>query len=302
MQTLHYPPYPPAGPPMYPPIAGYSPYPPGPMPDPRLPPLSLSHVVGPSNKRLAPPQPLPGESPAKKKQSKWSADEDAAIVELRGSGMKWEDVSRHLAGRSAISCRLRFQNYLERRAEWDEEKKNKLARLYERFKKDMWEKIAKEMQLPWRAAEAMHWQIGEVEMAQRANVPMFHLAGQAAISGGQPGAVGETTIGTASPSSATIPGLTGPYSHTHNHSLPQLPQSYPHPISPEQARLRRNSNGSTPSAAEALRRRADSARSVPTPSSLTRTLLPPLGDLTGTPAQTRYTLPPVVTSPETGRR
>ena len=42
----------------------------------------------------------------------------------------------------------------------------------------MWEKISKEMALPWRAAEAMHWQIGEVEMAQRANVPVFHLAGQ----------------------------------------------------------------------------------------------------------------------------
>lgn len=33
------------------------------------------------------------------------------------------------------------------------------------------------MALPWRAAEAMHWQIGEVEMASRANVPVFHLAG-----------------------------------------------------------------------------------------------------------------------------
>lgn len=47
--------------------------------------------------------------------------------------MKWEDISKHLPGRSAISCRLRFQNYLERRSEWDEEKKNKLARLYERW-------------------------------------------------------------------------------------------------------------------------------------------------------------------------
>ena len=32
------------------------------------------------------------------------------------------------------------------------------------------------MQLPWRAAEAMHWRIGQAEMAQRANVPVFHLA------------------------------------------------------------------------------------------------------------------------------
>ena len=76
----------------------------------------------------------PGESPAKK-QSKWSPDEDAKIIQLRGDGMKWEDISKHLPGRSAISCRLHYQNYLERRSEWDEDRKNKLARLYERYVK-----------------------------------------------------------------------------------------------------------------------------------------------------------------------
>ena len=55
------------------------------------------------------------------------------IIELRGSGMKWEDISKKLPGRSAISCRLHYQNYLERRSEWDEDRKNKLARLYERY-------------------------------------------------------------------------------------------------------------------------------------------------------------------------
>jgi hypothetical protein len=71
------------------------------------------------------------ESPAKK-QSKWSSQEDSLIIELRGSGMKWDDISKRLPGRSSISCRLHYQNYLERRSEWDEERKNKLARLYER--------------------------------------------------------------------------------------------------------------------------------------------------------------------------
>lgn len=94
-----------------------------------------SAMPGPSNKRGA-AAPHPAESPAKKKQSKWTADEDASIIELRGNGMKWEGISKHLPGRSAISCRLRFQNYLERRSEWDEEKKNKLARLYERYVPD----------------------------------------------------------------------------------------------------------------------------------------------------------------------
>jgi hypothetical protein len=68
-----------------------------------------------------------------KKQSKWSPDEDAKIIELRRTGMKWEDISKQLPGRSAISCRLHYQNYLERRSEWDEDRMNKLARLYERY-------------------------------------------------------------------------------------------------------------------------------------------------------------------------
>ena len=73
----------------------------------------------------------PAESPAKK-QSKWSPEEDAIIIDLRGTGMKWEDISKKLPGRSPISCRLHYQNYLERRSEWNEERKDKLARLYER--------------------------------------------------------------------------------------------------------------------------------------------------------------------------
>ena len=84
-----------------------------------------------SSKRPPPSQPHPSASPAKK-QSKWTPSEDALIIDLRGSGMKWEDISKRLPGRSAISCRLHYQNYLERRSEWDEEKKNRLARLYER--------------------------------------------------------------------------------------------------------------------------------------------------------------------------
>ncbi|KAF4997350.1 hypothetical protein FGRMN_3935 [Fusarium graminum] len=120
--------------------------------------------------------PHASDQPPVKKQSKWSPEEDTLIIELRGKGMKWEDISKRLPGRSAISCRLHYQNYLERRSEWDEERKNKLARLYERFKPEMWAKVAEEMAVPWRAAEAMHWQLGEADMARRAGVIPFSLA------------------------------------------------------------------------------------------------------------------------------
>lgn len=150
------------------------------------------------------------------------------------------------------------------------------------------------MAIPWRAAEAMHWQLGEVEMAHRANVSVFHLAGQ------QP-AQGIVPARAASVSPPSAAGM--PFSHTHNHSLPQMShsQSHSHAISPVQSRLRRNSLSSSPSGQSPLRRRADSARSVPTASS-SRTLLPPLGEIGGPSPASRYTLPPVVTASESFHR
>jgi len=75
--------------------------------------------------------PLAEESPAKK-QSKWTPEEDNLTIELRGQGMKWDDIAKRLPGRSSILCRLRYQNYLEKRTFWNEEKKNRLATLYAR--------------------------------------------------------------------------------------------------------------------------------------------------------------------------
>ncbi|KAF8477086.1 hypothetical protein BDZ91DRAFT_769331 [Kalaharituber pfeilii] len=111
-----------------------------------------------------------------KKQSKWSPQEDALIIQLRQTGKKWDDISKALPGRSPISCRLHYQNYLERRAEWDEDRKDHLAMLYERLKPEMWALVANEMKIPWRAAEAMHWQLGEEEIARRAGTVPFSLS------------------------------------------------------------------------------------------------------------------------------
>ncbi|KAF2788643.1 hypothetical protein K505DRAFT_366290 [Melanomma pulvis-pyrius CBS 109.77] len=144
--------------------------------------LSPTTPQGPASSTASPPSqilkrapsktPLTEESPAKK-QSKWSPEEDNLTIELRGQGIKWDDIAKRLPGRTSISCRLRYQNYLEKRDTWDEETKNKLARLYARFKDQMWQKVATEMGIPWRSAESMHWQIGEQEMSARANAPVF---------------------------------------------------------------------------------------------------------------------------------
>ncbi|KAF2454397.1 hypothetical protein BDY21DRAFT_291337, partial [Lineolata rhizophorae] len=108
-----------------------------------------------------------------KRQSKWGPDEDHLIIQLRADGARWEDIARQLPGRTSIGCRLRYQNYLERRPQWTEERKNKMARLYERLKEEMWKPIAKELTMPWRSVESMHWKMGEQELASRANVGVF---------------------------------------------------------------------------------------------------------------------------------
>jgi len=99
--------------------------------------LAAQYELGPTShhahslKRSAPMEAHPSASPAKR-QSKWTPDEDALVIELRGAGMKWEDISRRIPGRTPLSCRLHYQNYIERRSQWDEDRKNRLARLYER--------------------------------------------------------------------------------------------------------------------------------------------------------------------------
>ena len=84
------------------------------------------------NKRSSPPDDGEDGPPTKKSSTKWNSEENRQIIKLRGQGMKWSDISRHIPGRTGLACRLHYQNYLEKRGEWDEEKKNKLARVYER--------------------------------------------------------------------------------------------------------------------------------------------------------------------------
>ena len=44
-----------------------------------------------------------------------------------------------------------------------------------RLKSELWKPIASELGVPWRAAENMHWNLGEQEMARRANVQPFSI-------------------------------------------------------------------------------------------------------------------------------
>ena len=109
----------------------YPPRPPGFHPVAPEPPYHMQPPIGFVPVKRSPPSDF--HEPPPKKQSKWTEEEDDTLITLRGENMKWEEIAKHVPGRSAIACRLHYQNFLERRAAWDEEKKNKLAQLYNRL-------------------------------------------------------------------------------------------------------------------------------------------------------------------------
>lgn len=76
--------------------------------------------------------------------------------------------------------------------------------------------VAKEMEIPWRSAEAMHWKLGEQDMARRAGVTPFSMSavaldtppnrrrqGSSGRSSASPGTTGHESYSSADPVART---------------------------------------------------------------------------------------------------
>ena len=107
----------------------------------------------------------------------------------------------------------------------------------------MWAPLATELGIPWRAAEAMHWQLGEADMARRAGVTPFSLSSASSAPSGPSGMTSAVPPGV--PPSSNLPGtgpLPSPYAQYPPQYLPpqqQRPEmllagEYPHvpPMAP----------------------------------------------------------------------
>ncbi|KAL9059597.1 MAG: hypothetical protein Q9162_001102 [Coniocarpon cinnabarinum] len=108
----------------------------------------------------------------------WTDEEEDQLFNLQTRGMTWDQIADNIRGRSAASCRARYHNTPNFRVAWDEDQKNKFAMLYNRsvatlaklqLKGEVWERLAKELHMPWRSVEDMHWQMGAAELTQRAS-------------------------------------------------------------------------------------------------------------------------------------
>ncbi|KAK4693342.1 hypothetical protein P7C71_g4038, partial [Lecanoromycetidae sp. Uapishka_2] len=97
-----------------------------------------------------------------------TAEEDALRLQLRDQGMEWGEVEAKVAAYGASSCKLHCANNVWNEDMWTEEKMNKLAKVYERLRMDVWKPIADELCIPWDSVEGMHWSMGMDEMSLRA--------------------------------------------------------------------------------------------------------------------------------------
>ncbi|KAL9035872.1 MAG: hypothetical protein Q9180_004618 [Flavoplaca navasiana] len=137
------------------------------------PPISLS-VSASSIKRTASTSPQESRHASKKPTRQWSDADSDKLLKLRGVNTKWDEIARHFPGRTPTACRLRYQNYLEKKYDWNDEKKKSLAVLYDRRKEEMWTQIGQDLNIPWRAVEDMHWVIGQEEMVDLAGGRLLH--------------------------------------------------------------------------------------------------------------------------------
>ncbi|EMD86714.1 hypothetical protein COCC4DRAFT_114255, partial [Bipolaris maydis ATCC 48331] len=106
------------------------------------------------------------------KPLKWTQKDDDLIIRLRSERKKWSEIVKELPGRSSIGCRLRYQNYLEKPHVYGEEVRDKLARFYISHSLEMWKEIAAIMGIPAKAAEALHWELGEKGIEEHAKRPV----------------------------------------------------------------------------------------------------------------------------------
>ena len=118
----------------------------------------------------------------------------------------------------------------------------------------MWSKVAEEMAVPWRAAEAMHWQLGEAEMARRAGVVPFSLS--------------SVTLDTPPPGHRSSPNRGHAHSQSHSSAISGTGSSSSSRYSrPTTSHSHSSSKGSGSNAGRTIAARRESTpRSVPPPS------------------------------------
>ncbi|KAG6286412.1 hypothetical protein E4U09_006744 [Claviceps aff. purpurea] len=100
----------------------------------------------------------------------WSGKEETLLFACKRAGKSWEEIAEYLPERTITSCKGYYYRLLRRCDGWSPELQNKLCRIYERSKPEMWAKIGQELLIVWGSAEEMHWRLRAGVTAERAGI------------------------------------------------------------------------------------------------------------------------------------
>ena len=122
------------------------------------PPISLS-IPASSIKRTASTSPQESRHASKKPTRQWSDADSDKLLKLRGANVKWDEIARHFPGRTPTACRLRYQNYLEKKYDWNDENKKSLAVLYDRYVTVQWHSVCSRSPSMWLVCKQCIWEV-----------------------------------------------------------------------------------------------------------------------------------------------
>ncbi|CCE35397.1 uncharacterized protein CPUR_06826 [Claviceps purpurea 20.1] len=113
------------------------------------------------------------QEPGRIKSGRWSGGEVNSLFNHKAAGKTWDEISILVPGRSAEKCKSHY-HLVRRRGradEWRPELQTDLSRLYQKHKSEMWAEFEKQLGVPWKSAEAMHWILGSNGIKELAGLP-----------------------------------------------------------------------------------------------------------------------------------
>lgn len=96
----------------------------------------------------------------------WTKELDDNLLGLKARGTTNVKISEVL-GIPTTTCHRRYHELTEKAVEWDQNMDEKLRMAYQKYQDKVWETVANELGVHWRAAENRAWDLGKKKIVNK---------------------------------------------------------------------------------------------------------------------------------------
>jgi len=90
----------------------------------------------------------------------WTSDDDDMLLGLKSSGHTWQQITTFMEIPST-TCKERYNKLMKMSIVWNKELDIKVRKAYFKHRETMWQSVAREVGVPWRAVEDRAWDLGK---------------------------------------------------------------------------------------------------------------------------------------------